>query len=161
DVPALLALLDAGADIAIGARRRGDVASPRHGPRRWAMTVLSAVLSRVAHERLTDTTSGFKACNHRAVALFAGAFPAEYLGDTVEALVVAARAGLVIRQSEVTMRARAGGVPSHNPVRSAVFLGRALMALGFALTRPRTPAPPRGTPPRVVDGRPAMTEDDR
>jgi len=150
EVPALLALLDAGADIAIGARRRDDEASPAHGPRRWAMTVLSVVLSRVAHTHLTDTTSGFKACNYRAIALFARAFPAEYLGDTVEALVVAARGGLVIRQTEVSMRARAGGVRSHNPIRSALFLGRALVALGFALTRPRTPPPARGTPARGI-----------
>ncbi|MEP6797179.1 MAG: glycosyltransferase family 2 protein [Lapillicoccus sp.] len=151
EVAALLGVLAGGADIAVGARRRDDAASPAHGPRRWAMSVLSAVVSRVAHARLTDTTSGFKACNERAIDLFAQAFPAEYLGDTVEALVVAARNGLVIRQVEVTMRARAGGVRSHDPFRSAVFLGRALMALGFAVTRPRTgpPAPRTASTPAV------------
>jgi hypothetical protein len=35
------------------------------------------------------------------------------------------------------MRPRAGGQPSHGPARSAAFLGRAVLALGLALTRPR------------------------
>jgi len=137
-VPKLLAELAAGADIAIGARRRDDEAAPGQGPRRWAMTVLSVVLSRVAHTRLTDTTSGFRACNARAIDLFARSFPPDYLGDTVEALVVATRAGLVVREVEVSMRARAGGEASTGPLRSMVFLARALTALGFALTRPRS-----------------------
>ena len=37
------------------------------------------------------------------------------------------------------MRARAGGVPSHNPYKAAVYLGRAGMALFVALIRPRLP----------------------
>ena len=81
DVPALLALLDAGANIAIGARMAGEGAYTVRGPRRWAMKLLSSVISRIAHARLTDTTSGFKACDARAIDLFAQTYPAEYLGD--------------------------------------------------------------------------------
>jgi len=105
------------------------------------MKLLSAVISRIAHTRLTDTTSGFKACDARAIDLFAQTYPAEYLGDTVESLVVAARSRLLIREVGVHMRPRAGGAPSHNPVRSALFLGRAVMALALALTRPRPVRP--------------------
>jgi glycosyltransferase involved in cell wall biosynthesis len=137
DIPALLQGLLDGADIVIGARVAGDGAYLARGPRRWAMALLSAVISRIAHSRLTDTTSGFKACNERAIELFAHSYPAEYLGDTVESLVVAARSHLVIRQVEVVMRPRAGGQPSHSPMRAAAFLGRAVLALGLALTRPR------------------------
>jgi hypothetical protein len=43
----------------------------------------------------------------------------------------------VIREVGVVMRPRAGGQPSHGPARSAAFLGRAVLALGLALTRPR------------------------
>jgi len=137
DIPALLAGLDAGADLVIGARAAGDGAYLARGPRRWAMTLLSTTISRIARTRLTDTTSGFKACGPRAIDLFARSYPAEYLGDTVESLVVAARSHLVIAEVAVVMRPRAGGVPSHSPVRAAAFLGRAVLALGLALTRPR------------------------
>ncbi len=136
-VPALLAALD-DADLAIGARFSGVGEYEVRGPRRWAMTVLSGVLSRVVHTRLNDTTSGFKANGPRAVELFSHSFPAEFLGDTVEALVIAARGGLVVTQVPVAMRPRAGGQPSHNPVKAAVYLGRAFIALLVALMRPRT-----------------------
>ncbi|GAA1895922.1 glycosyltransferase family 2 protein [Lapillicoccus jejuensis] len=155
-VPVLLTGLTDGADLVVGARGRGDDAKPGHGPRRWAMAVLSLVLSRVAGTRLTDTTSGFRAFNARAIELFAQSFPAEYLGDTVEALVVAARGGLVVREVPVTMRARLGGEASTGPWRSTVFLTRALTALGFALTRPRTR--PSSPPPDLLDIVPAAPQ---
>lgn len=127
------------ADVVIGARFAGVGSYSVRGPRRWSMRVLSGVLSRVARTRLSDTTSGFKACGRSAIRLFAANYPAEYLGDTVEALVIASRAGLRVRQVGVQMRARAGGRPSHSPVKAAVFLVRAILALGIALSRPSEP----------------------
>jgi len=124
------------ADVVIGARFAGRGSYEVRGPRRWTMAVLSFALSRIAGTRLTDTTSGFRASNKRAIELFAAEYPAEYLGDTVESLVIACRAGLRVRQVGVEMRQRAGGTPSHSPLKAAVFLGRALLALLIALSRP-------------------------
>ena len=61
--PLLAAMDDEKADIMIGARFAGVGKYRVRGPRKWSMRLLSLVLSRVAHTRLTDTTSGFKACN--------------------------------------------------------------------------------------------------
>ncbi|MFC8192695.1 glycosyltransferase family 2 protein [Cellulomonas sp. NPDC057328] len=127
------------ADVVIGARFAGAGAYSARGPRRWAMRALSLVLSRITGTRLTDTTSGFKLSGRDAIRLFAANYPAEYLGDTVESLVIASRAGLTIRQVGVTMRPRAGGVPSHNPAKAFIFLMRALLALAVALSRPTAP----------------------
>lgn len=124
-------------DIVIGARFAGEESYDIRGPRRWAMWILSKALSRVTKTRLTDTTSGFKANGPRAVKLFAENFPAEYLGDTVEALVIAARAGCTVTQVPVSMRERIGGQPSHNPAKAALYLGRAVLAFVFAIMRPR------------------------
>lgn len=133
----LVAVLSAGeADLVIGARFAGRGSYTVRGPRRWAMTVLSVVLSRIARTRLTDTTSGFRAANRAAIRQFAADYPAEYLGDTVEALVIACRAGLVVRQVPVEMRPRQAGEPSHDPWRAAVFLGRAVLAVLIAVSRP-------------------------
>ena len=101
------------------------------------MRVLSRVLSWICRTRLTDATSGFKCANRRGIGLFASSLPAQYLGDTVEALVIAAKAGLKVIQVPVAMRPRAGGEPSHGPVSSALYLFRAGMALMIALTRRR------------------------
>lgn len=137
DVPHLIAALQqTGANIVIGARFAGRGDYTVRGPRLWAMRLLSFVLSRLARTRLTDTTSGFKACDRKAIMLFSRDYPAEYLGDTIEALVIAARSGLVIRQTGVAMRARAGGAPSHHPIKAAIYLLRALLALIIAVSRP-------------------------
>ena len=130
-------MAEEGADIVIGARFAGVGNYSVRGPRRWSMRILSIVLSRVARTHLTDTTSGFKACNRAAIRLFAADYPAEYLGDTVESLVIASRADLRVRQVGVEMRDRAGGRPSHSPIKAAVFLIRAMFALAIALSRPR------------------------
>ena len=81
-------------------------------------------------------TSGLQLCGPRAIALYSKEYPAEYLGDTVEAIVIAARSGLVVRQAGVSMRERVGGTPSHSPLKAAIFLVRAMVALAIALTRP-------------------------
>ena len=136
EAAAVIGRLGPDADLVIGARFAGEGDYQARGPRRWAMIVLAAILSRVAGTRLTDTTSGFRASGPRAVALFARHYPAEFLGDTIETIVIAARTGLSVRQVPVSMRPRAGGVPSHNPLKSAVYLGRAMLALLFAVARP-------------------------
>ena len=122
-------------DIVIGARFAGEGEYRVSGPRKWAMAMLSWSLSRICDTHLTDTTSGFKALGPRAIELFGERYPAEYLGDTVEALVIARRNGLRVTQVPVAMRNRSGGQPSQSPVRAAMYLGRALIALLIGLSR--------------------------
>jgi glycosyltransferase involved in cell wall biosynthesis len=142
-VPLLLdALRDC--DVVVGARFAGVGTYRVRGPRRWAMRLLSAALSRSARTPLTDTTSGFRAVDRKAVRLFARHYPAEYLGDTVESLVMAVRAGLAVRQVPVQMRPRAAGVASQSPLKASLYLGRAVLALLLAYIRARhqvTPGP--------------------
>ncbi|MEJ1193031.1 glycosyltransferase family 2 protein [Pseudarthrobacter sp. CCNWLW207] len=126
------------ADISIGARfaERGDYKVT--GPRKWAMQFLAKVISGLAKTRLTDVTSGFRAANERAVTQYLDHYPAEYLGDTIDSLVVAIRSGCKVTQVPVEMRPRQGGKPSHNPLKAAIYLGRSVFALLFALTRKPT-----------------------
>jgi glycosyltransferase involved in cell wall biosynthesis len=144
-VPDLLAELEH-ADLVIGARFAGQGDYRVRGPRHWAVRVFAAILSSISRSHLTDTTSGFRASGPQAIRLWAEHYPAEYLGDTIEALVIASRSGLVIHQIPVTMRPRTTGVPSHNPFRSAAYLARAALALVFALIRPRSTYRLGGTP---------------
>lgn len=141
-VPALLARLDEH-DLVVGARFAGSGTYRMRGPRRWASWVLATVISRTARTRLTDTTSGFRASGPRAIALFESNYPAEYLGDTIESLVLACRAGLRVTQVPVQMRERSGGTPSQNPVRATLYLARASLALAFAYVRPSVDIPDR------------------
>ena len=135
DVPALLRALES-ADLAIGARFAGVGEYSVRGPRRWAMRLLSFVLSRIAGVTLTDTTSGFKASGPRAIKLFAENYPAEYLGDTIEALVIAARDGCRIVQVPVEMNERLAGVSSQSALKATYYLARVSSSLIFAIMRP-------------------------
>jgi glycosyltransferase involved in cell wall biosynthesis len=136
------------ADISIGARFADRGGYEVSGPRKWAMQFLAKVISGLAKTRLTDVTSGFRAANERAIAQYLDHYPAEYLGDTIDSLVVAIRSGCRVTQVPVEMRPRQGGAPSHNPVKAAVYLGRSVFALIFALTRTRS----------VISGPPTAAE---
>lgn len=134
DIEAVVAGLEH-ADISIGARFADRGSYAVSGPRRWAMVFLAAVVSKVARTRLTDVTSGFRAANRQAIDQYCRYYPSEYLGDTIDSLVVALRSGLTVTQVGVEMRPRQGGTPSANPIKSAVYLLRSVSAVFFALTR--------------------------
>jgi glycosyltransferase involved in cell wall biosynthesis len=145
-LPALLSGLDH-ADVVVGARFAGEGDYRVRGPRRWAMRLLAGTLSRLAGTDLTDVTSGFRAVNLRGITVFATHYPAEYLGDTVESLVIALRTGCRVTQVPVGMRLRQHGQASQTPLRASLYLVRAVIALGLALVRkwPTTlETPPEG-----------------
>jgi len=134
-IPDLVDALDS-SDIVIGSRWADGTASyDARGPRRWAMKMLSAVMTRLHGHPLDDVTSGFRAFGPRAVAVLALELPPEYLADTVDALVIAKSHRLTVTQVPVTMRPRTTGVASHGPMRAAVFLSRACLVLVLSLAR--------------------------
>jgi glycosyltransferase involved in cell wall biosynthesis len=137
DIPPLVAAFDdePGPQVVIGARFAGlgDIAVPR--ARRMAMRLLARYLSRVTATRLTDVTSGFRAHNRAGIELFARNYPADYLSDTVESLIIVADAGGRVHQVPVTMRPRLAGSPSQSTVRAAIYLCRVVAVLILSVFR--------------------------
>ena len=127
------------ADIVVGTRFHPNSMYFVGGPRKWAMKLLSKTLSAMNGAVISDPTSGFRSAGSRAIALFAVQYPAEYLGDTVGSLSIAIRHGLVIREAPVTMYYRAIGRPSKNALWSALYLGRASLALVATVLQRGTP----------------------
>ncbi|MDO4899386.1 glycosyltransferase family 2 protein [Actinomyces sp.] len=123
------------ANISIGARFTEVGSYEAHGPRRWAMVLLAGIVGRLSRTRLTDVTSGFRAADRIAIDQYCLYYPAEYLGDTIDSLVIAVRSGLAVNQVGVSMRPRQAGKPSNNPWKSAVYLIRSMFALLISLTR--------------------------
>jgi glycosyltransferase involved in cell wall biosynthesis len=126
------------ADVVVGTRFHPDSMYFVGGPRRWAMVLLSKTLSRMNKGTISDPTSGFRSAGPKAIALFADEYPADYLGDTVGSLAIAIRNGLVIHETPVTMYFRQTGRPSKNALWSALYLGRATLAI-IATGLKRTP----------------------
>ena len=126
------------ADVVVGTRFHPDSMYFVGGPRRWAMVLLSKTLSRMNRGTISDPTSGFRSAGPRAIDLFAVEYPADYLGDTVGSLSIAIRRGLVIHEVPVTMYFRQTGRPSKNALWSALYLGRATLAIIATSLKGRT-----------------------
>jgi glycosyltransferase involved in cell wall biosynthesis len=105
-------------DIVIGSRFADGGYFRTTWARRSVMRVIAWVVSRYTRSRLTDVTSGFRASGPRAIALFSQHYPVEYLGDTVESIVLASRQGLRVKEVPVQMNERFGGLPSQTFLRA-------------------------------------------
>lgn len=124
-------------DVVIGSRFAGKGNYKTIGPRRWAMRLLALSVSAITSTKLTDVTSGFRATGPRALELFSREYPVEYLGDTVESILMGHKSGLSFSQIPVEMRYRTNGKPSQSVVQATLFLARALLVLILGLIRPK------------------------
>lgn len=135
EVASLLAGLDDGADMVIGSRFADDQSSYEVGHvRRRAMRVLGAAVKMLSGQTFTDTSSGFRAFDHRALDLFARTYPVDYM-ESVEALVMACASGLRVAEVPVRMRVRAGGRPSNRRFRLVYHYSRLLLVMLLTTSR--------------------------
>jgi glycosyltransferase involved in cell wall biosynthesis len=131
-IPALLNALDQGADLVVGSRFAAPEAGSRYDVGRLrggAMGLMRFAVRILSGRSFTDTSSGFRGFSASLLSFYAGGYPNEYLGDTVEALLLACQAGFEVVEVPVSMRVRAGGRPSTRNVRLAYHYLRALLCL--------------------------------
>jgi hypothetical protein len=121
------------ADIAIGSRFLEAGGYRSSAARRIGIRVLARVASWIAHERLTDPTSGFQALNRRTLRLFAADLPRDY--PEVEGLVMALRRHLRVKEVPVTMREREHGRSSIGSLTSVYYMIKVLLAIFVDLFR--------------------------
>lgn len=117
------------ADIAVGSRwlGRGNYKGPLN--RRVGMRLLAFLVSRKVHTDVTDTTSGFRACGKKAIALFAQRYPPEF--PEAEAIVIAYSRGLKVIEVPVAMRERTQGMSSILGIRTIYYMLRVGLGLFF------------------------------
>ena len=120
------------ADIVVGSRFAEGGYFRTTLARRTVMRIIAWVVSTYARSRLTDVTSGFRVSGPRAIALFSQHYPVEYLGDTVESIVLASRQGLTVKEVSVAMNERFGGLPSQSFFRAFLYTGRIFLILVLA-----------------------------
>ena len=129
-------LLDSseGCDIVIGSRFAESTKNYSASfLRKLAIKWLSFLISKICKTKLTDVTSGFRLSSSSAIELFMKEYPVEYLGDTVESLVIAHKTGLSIKEVPVQMSQREFGSPSQNFVKSSWYLLRATLVVVLSL----------------------------
>jgi len=123
------------ADIVVGSRFAGEGGYRSSAARRVGIRILAWVVSLIARQRLTDTTSGFQALNRRAIGLYAVDLPHDY--PEVEGLVMAIRHRVRLAEVPVTMREREHGRSSIGALASVYYMTKILLALFVGLFRRR------------------------
>lgn len=123
------------ADIVIGSRFAKGGTFKSSAARRGVQRFIALVVSAYARMRITDATSGFRIAGPRALEVFAEHYPVEWLGDTVESIVLATRQNLTVQEIPVAMNERVGGIPSQSVVRATLYTGRILFILVLASIR--------------------------
>ena len=145
-IPLLLEpILDGRADMVIGTRflEEGGYRSSRL--RRVGIALFAWLVSTIIGEKVTDTTSGFRAVNRRGIALFAADYPQDY--PEVETQALAHRHGLRLMEVPVQMRERQGGESSIRMGGSAYYMIKVTLALLIGLFRRPVPVPDSGDRP--------------
>ena len=133
----LTTLRDSDSDIVIGSRfLQGSWETTKL--RRATMQGLAKLVSWGTESKITDATSGFRVSGPRAIKLFASSYPGEYLGDTVESLVLAHKNGLRIVETPAGLKQRQGGQASHLRIRSSLHVLRVFVMVFLRLSKPKS-----------------------
>jgi glycosyltransferase involved in cell wall biosynthesis len=123
----IIAANDSGAHFVLGSRFTSSGTSMSVGfVRRRVMRVLAGSATRATGVSITDATSGFRLIRGELLQSFSRYFPANYLGDTYEALVSAGRAGYRVIEVPAALRARTSGQSSASVFASIRFTFKGL-----------------------------------
>ncbi len=120
-------------DIAIGSRFVATGGYRSSAVRRVGIRLLAWVVTRIAKQPLTDTTSGFQVLNRKAIRLYAADLPHDY--PEVEGLVMAIRHKIRVCEVPVTMREREHGRSSIGSLASVYYMFKVLLAVFVGLFR--------------------------
>jgi glycosyltransferase involved in cell wall biosynthesis len=126
------------ADMVVGSRFADGAGEYEvHPARRFAMSLLARRAERATGTKVIDSTSGFRAIRRPLLDRFAENYPVEYLGDTVEALIEAGRAGAKIVEHPISASPRAHGSGSAGVLASIWYVARVLIAVELMHNRRR------------------------
>ncbi len=131
-------ILEDRADLVIGSRFLGEREYEPPFSRLVGIKLLARIVSLIVRQRVTDTTSGYRAMNRRAIDVFAADYPHDY--PEVEATVLVFRHRLRMTEVPVRMRIRESGSSSITFTSSAYYMVKVLLALFVGLFR-RSPTP--------------------
>ena len=126
-------ILSGEADMAVGTRFAGERRYRPPFARRIGIQLFARFVSLIVRQRVTDTTSGFRAVNKKGIALFASDYPHDY--PEVETTVLVDRHRLRMVEVPVAMRTRATGRSSITLFQSIYYMLKVSLALFVGLFR--------------------------
>jgi glycosyltransferase involved in cell wall biosynthesis len=134
ELPKLIApILEGATDVAVGTRFAGATGYRAPFARRIGIVLFAWLVSLIVRQRVTDTTSGFRAVNRKGILLFASDYPHDY--PEVETTVLVFRHKLRMVEVPVAMRVRTSGRSSITFARSIYYVIKVSLALFAGLFR--------------------------
>jgi glycosyltransferase involved in cell wall biosynthesis len=134
ELPRLIApILDGSTDMAVGTRFADGRRYRPPFARRIGIVLFAWLVSLIVGQRVTDTTSGFRAVNRKGIILFASDYPHDY--PEVETTVLVFRHKLRMIEVPVDMRTRSSGQSSITLFRSIYYVIKVSLALLIGLFR--------------------------
>lgn len=132
DVAYVGALLDGiakGNDLVIGSRFLNPSSSEFKSTfmRRAGSSWLSALIRLVTGHKVTDPTSGFRACSKRTIDLFCHSYPIDY--PEPESIVEAEKNDLKVSEVPVSMNERTGGTSSIGALSAAYYMVKVTLSI--------------------------------
>ncbi len=115
------------ANVAIGSRYIEKTGYGSTFQRKVGSKIFSGILSLLTSQKVTDPTSGFRACDKSAIRHFAHDYPEDY--PEPEAIVLLHKVGLTSLEVPVSMAERSGGKSSITPIRSVYYMIKVLLAI--------------------------------
>jgi glycosyltransferase involved in cell wall biosynthesis len=123
----LLDEIGKGGSICIGSRFINREGFQSSTARRIGIRFFSRLIYLFTGTRVTDPTSGFRACDRKAVALFSREYPRDY--PEPETIVNATRRGLTITEVPVVMSHREEGKSSITAIKSFYYMVKVSLAI--------------------------------
>ena len=129
-ISTLLTKLEGGADICIGSRFIAREGYQSSATRRFAIRYFSLLIRIFSGCRVTDPTSGFRACGRKALKLFATDYPQDY--PEPESIINAAKHRLRVVEVPVVMNERREGKSSITRIKSMYYMIKVSLAIIIA-----------------------------
>jgi len=133
------------ADVMIGSRFLTKTAYKAPFARRAGMILFASVARWAMRQKITDTTSGFRALNRDAYTFFARHYPTDF--PDAESLVLLKRSGFRLREVSVNMRPRKRGTSSTTTLRSIYYPFKMVLSVFVVMIRTPPPRVSRLEPP--------------
>ena len=121
------------ADVVIGSRYIEERGYVTPWQRRTGIKILAGFVSLLARQCYTDTTSGFRASNRRAIELCAQHYPADY--PEPESLMTFRKMGLQVIEVPASMNPRYAGRSSITPFWSGYYMIKVMLAVSILFLR--------------------------
>lgn len=120
-------------DMVIGSRFLGTQSFRTTATRRAGIKVFYYIYRMLIDTRITDSTSGFRAYNKRAIEFLSRQYPDDY--PEPESIVMLKRKGFTVLETGVAMRERLHGTSSITPLKGMYYMAKVILSIFFSYLR--------------------------